>query len=421
MKLSPSDHLPFDAVDASGAREQVADVVRASYGRLIAVLAAGSRDIELAEDVLADALEAALRRWPVSGIPHNPEAWILVTARNRMRDHFRSAAYRSNVKLEEGLREDPAEASHEWSTIPDERLALLFACAHPAVDASIHTPLMLQVVLGVEAKRIADVFAIPASAMAQRLVRAKRRIRDAGIPFTIPEPELMPSRLPPVLEAIYGGYAIDWMRPATAKPGENLAEEARYLALALVRLLDDEPEVLGLAALLSLSMARSAPEAEYVPLEDQDASRWDHAMIAEGEMLLKRAHSLGRAGRFQIEAAIQSVHCARATTGVTDWRALQTLYDALIAAAPSLGACVAHAVAVARVEGAAAGLRCLDAITEPGLQRFQPAWAARAHLLDEAGRFSDAARAYEKAISLTTPPGARSYLQRRLEAIEARG
>jgi len=253
-------------------------------------------------------------------------------------------------------------------------------------------------------------------AMAQRLVRAKRRIRDTRIPFVVPERGQMPARLTPVLEAIYGAYAIDFPLVAGTEPRGSLADESHYLATTLAELLPDEPEALGLAALISLSLARRPARGaagEFVPLDAQDPSLWDSELIALGEEYLHRARPRGRIGRFQLEAAIQSVHCARASSGVTDWRALRTLHEALLLIAPTLGARVAHAAAVGRVEGATAGLDALDTITDEAACRFQPAWVTRAHLLAEAGCAAEAVQAYERAISLTTDPGARGYLERR--------
>jgi len=401
--------------DAAARAEALA---RAAYGRLLAILAATDGDIESAEDCLADGFAHALRTWPESGVPDNPEAWLLTVARNRRSDLQRSAAYRLSDSLDEAAGENVSSVMEEIDpdAIPDRRLALLFVCAHPAIDPAVRTPLMLQAVLGFDASQIARAFALPDAAMAQRLVRAKRRIRDARIPFVVPERGEMASRLTPVLEAIYGAYAIDFPLVAGTELRDSLAAESQYLATVLAELLPDDPEVLGLAALISLSLARRAAHEtseEFVPLDEQDASRWDAALIAAGERYLHRASEMRRIGRFQLEAAIQSVHCARATSGVTDWGALRMLYAALLTIAPTLGARVAHAATVGRVDGAIAGLAALDAITDDAVQRFQPAWATRAHLLLEAGRVDDASTAYERAISLTTDPAMRAYLEGR--------
>ena len=394
------------------------ELARVAYGRLVAVLAAKDGDLESAEDCLADAFTQALRVWPETGIPSNPEAWLLTVARNRRKDIRGSAAHRLSDPLDDDVHSSALSVMEELDpdAIPDRRLALLFVCAHPAIDPAVRTPLMLQAVLGFDAKQIARAFAIPTAAMAQRLVRAKRRIRDARIPFAVPDRAQMPERLAPVLEAIYGAYAIDFPLVAGTEPRESLAEESHYLATALAELLPDEPEALGLAALISLSLARRPARGtveEFVPLDEQDPSLWDAELIAQGERYLRRARQLDRIGRFQIEAAIQSAHVARASSGVTAWRALLTLHNALLSVAPTLGARVAHAAAVGRVEGAESGIAALDAIDDEAVQRFQPAWATRAHLLAEAGRRAEAVRAYERAISLTTDIVARKYLEGR--------
>lgn len=401
--------------DVGARAEQLA---RAAYGRLLAILAAKNGDIESAEDSLADAFAQALRLWPETGIPSNPEAWLLTVARNRQHDVQRSAAHRLSVPLdgiEYGISE-PVLEELDADAIPDRRLALLFVCAHPAIDPAAHTPLMLQTVLGIDAEQIARAFVIPAAAMAQRLVRAKRRIRSAHIPFVVPERDQMAARVTPVLEGIYGAYAIDFSLVAGTEPRDSLTAESHYLATLLAELLPDEPEALGLAALISLSVARRAARAlddEFVPLDEQDPSQWDANLITLGEKYLHRAQGFDRIGRFQIEAAIQSVHCARAISGVTDWRALLKFHAALVTIAPTLGARVAHAAAIARVDGAQPGLEALDSITDAAVQRFQPAWATRAQLLAESGHTEDAMRAYQRAISLTTDVAARRYLERR--------
>ena len=400
------------------------ELARAAYGRLLAILAARDGDIEAAEDSLADAFLQALESWSTSGVPRNPEAWLLTVARNRQRDARRSAAHRLSDPLDDDSHNSALSIMEDIDpdAIPDRRLALLFVCAHPAIDPVVRTPLMLQTVLGFDAAHIARAFAIPAATMAQRLVRAKRRVHDARIPFVVPGRDKLRERIAPVLEAIYGAYAIDFPLVAGTGPRDSLAAESHVLAMTLAELLPGEPEALGLAALISLSLARRGARGTpdtFVPLDEQDPALWDRELIALGERYLNAARAHGYTGRFQIEAAIQSVHCARAISGDTDWRALRTLHSALVAIAPTLGARTAHAAAVGRVEGAAAGLAALDAITDDAVQRFQPAWAVRAHLLAEAGRKMDAVQAYERAIALTTDVRAPRYLESRL-AVHAR-
>ena len=405
--------------DATARAERAA---RESYGRLLALLASRSGDLAAAEDALADAFRAALETWPHQGVPDNPQAWLLTTARRRQIDGRRSAASRTSVSVDADELDHFAAPDGDPPTIPDERLKLMFVCAHPAIDAAARTPLMLQTVLGLEADRIGRVFLVPAAAMAQRLVRAKRKIKDAGIRFQVPEPSGIGERLEGVLEAVYGAFAIGWdaVDGAAAAGDDDLAEEARYLADLLVHLVPGDAEVLGLAALIALAAARRAARCDaqgrYVPLSEQDVARWDAPLIERGEKLLHAARTLGPIGRFQLEAAIQSVHAHRRVSGATDWPALALLYEGLMRQAPGLGAGVGRALAVGRARSPQDGLAALDRIDAAAAQAFQPYWAARADLLASGGQRQAAADAAERAAALTPDERVRRWLTDRVEA-----
>lgn len=412
--MGPEHLSARDAVQQ--AAEQAAEhVARTSYGRLVARLAASTGDLALAEDALSGALEEALRRWPGDGVPDNPEGWILTVARNRQRDVWKSSAHRTGRPLEQAEHVHTAETGAtnpgdlDLDAVGDRRLELMLVCAHPAIDPAVRAPLMLQSVLGIDAARIARVFAVAPSAMAQRLVRAKKRIRAARVPFAIPDRSVLAERLPAVFEAVYGCLAAQWDDDAAAV--DSLAGEAQYLAVTLAALLDDEPEAWGLAALTTFTLSRArAAEAPYVPLDEQDPVDWDGDLIAEAETYLRRTASARAPGRFALEAAIGAVHAARRRTGVLDLAALRTLYDALVLVAPTLGAQVARACVVGRIDGPEAGLALLadlDAAT------FQPWHAARADLLARAGRTDEAAAAYRRAAELSEDPRVVEFLLRR--------
>lgn len=392
---------------------------RTSYGRLLALLAAASGELASAEDALADAFERALTIWPRDGTPDNPDAWLLTVARNRLRDGWRSAATRTSVPLEPARHAPVHLDDVDPDAVGDRRLELLLVCAHPAIDAGVRTPLMLNTVLGYTAAQIAAAFALPAPTLAARLVRAKRRIRAARIPFRIPDRTALPGRLADVLEAIYGAYAIDW-RVGSPQPSPGLVHEALYLAETVARLVPTEPEAPGLAALICLSAARAPARTDaqghLVPLPEQDPARWDHDLVDRGRRHLRAAHALGRVGRFQLEAAVQAVHCARVETGRTDWTTLLELHRHLHALAPTLGATTALAAVTAEVDGPAAGLAVLDRLGEEA-SRFQPAWATRADLLRRLHRPTEAAVAYGEAVALTADPAERAHLERLRDSV----
>src|SRR5271155_15212 len=319
------------------ARAAAARVARESYGKLVAYLAAASRDVPGAEDALADAFAAALAVWPAQGVPSNPEGWLATTARRRLIDAARrrrtaEAASDALTLIDADLK----EAAEAAASIPDRRLALMFACAHPAIEESVRAPLMLQTILGLDAAAVASAFLVSPTAMGQRLARAKAKIRLAGVPFRIPEREELPQRLSVALEAIYAAFSHGWAEAFSDDPrGRNLAEEAIWLGRVVVSLAPNEPEAMGLMALMlsppARREARRDAKGRYVPLSEQDTGSWDQAAIAEAEGLLRSAGALGAPGRFQLAAAVQSVHAARRLTGITDWQAIAVLYDALFA------------------------------------------------------------------------------------------
>lgn len=390
----------------AGARAAAERAARDSYGRLVALLAASTGDLAQAEDALADAFERALTTWPADGVPRAPDAWLLTVARNRLRDVWRSAAVRRSAPLDDSCAPAaPDGVDVDPDAIEDRRLALLFVCAHPAIAPDVRTPLMMQTVLGLDSQVVARAFAVSPGAMQQRLVRAKRRIARARIPFVVPDRRSMPERLPAVLEAVYGCAAVTWRQD-----GRELAGEAQHLAVVLASLLDDDAEAWALAALVTLSLARRQAGDAFVPLDEQDPSTWDEHLVAEGESYLRRATRPGPPGRFRLEAAIQAVHCDRRRTGVVDWTALRTLYRALDAVAPSLGSRTALAVVVGRLDGPEAGLAALPPEPVPA---FQPWWAARGDLLARAGRPDEAADAFARAAALSDDDAVRDYLEGR--------
>jgi RNA polymerase sigma-70 factor, ECF subfamily len=406
------------------ARAAATRVARESYGKLVAYLAAPARDVPGAEDALADAFAAALAVWPVQGVPANPEGWLAKAARRRLVDAHRRR--RSADRASETLiliDSELKEASGAAASIPDRRLALMFACAHPAIEESIRAPLMLQTILGLDAAAIASAFLVSPAAMGQRLSRAKAKIRLAGVPFRIPEPEDLPERLGVALEAIYAAFSHGWAEAFSDDPrGRNLADEAIWLGRVVVGLAPAEPEAMGLLALMLYAHARREARRDssgrYVPLSDQETCAWDAAAIGEAEDLLQAASASLAPGRFQLEAAVQSVHTARRLTGRTDWQAIAALYDALFALTGSPVVAINRAAAVAHARGAAAGLALLEEVgAEGGLDGFEPYWVARADLCARLGQIGEARKAYSLAIGLQSDPAARAFLIERLAAL----
>jgi predicted RNA polymerase sigma factor len=407
------------------ARRTADAVARRSYGKLIAFLAARTRDVAAAEDALSEAFASALASWPRNGCPANPEAWLLTVARRKLIDVGRRERGGELATAETQLLAEGLDAASAETEIPDRRLALMFACAHPAIEAGIRAPLILQVVLGLDAKTIASAFLTSPAAMGKRLVRAKDKIRQAGIPFAVPEREELPGRLDAVLDAIYAAFSEGWTDPGgTDVARRELTEEAMFLARLVCQLLPAEPEPLGLLALLLHAEARRGArrnaDGEYVPLAEQDSALWDSRMIVEAEALLRHASTLGSIGRYQLEAALQSAHVHRCLTGRPNWAEVLQLYDALLALAGSPIVAINRAVAVAETQGAGTALEALQEVAaDARLAQYQPYWAARAELLARTGAHGEARQAYDVAIGLERDPVVRRFLQRRRSALPA--
>jgi RNA polymerase sigma-70 factor (ECF subfamily) len=405
--------------EAARAAERVA---RESYGRLVAFLAARTRDVAGAEDALAEAFATALRIWPVDGVPSNPDAWLLTVARRRQTDALRRRTTRRAGEEHLMMMADEIEAAAQSpDAIPDRRLALMFACAHPAIERGMRAPLILQTILGLTAIDIAAAFLIPPATMGQRLVRAKARIKDAGIPFGIPDKEDLPERLHAVLDAIYAAYAKGWAEIGDAASAQ-LADEAIWLARLVVSLLPDQPEAKGMLALMLYTearrAARRAPDGAYVPLEEQDTSLWDDSLIGLAEALLHAANAGGPSGRYQIEAAIQSAHIARRTLGANTWPAILALYDHLLVLSASPVVALNRAIALAELEGPDAALAAIAPLTaDKRMADYQPYWAGRGHLLARTGRRGESREALTLALGLTTDTAVRHYLQCQIQRL----
>jgi predicted RNA polymerase sigma factor len=407
-------------VTLEGALGTADAVARRSYGKLIALLAAGTGDVAAAEDALSDAFAAALTTWPRDGVPVNPEGWLLTTARRRSIDAGRRRGVAEAAGQHLQLAAEDVRDGAPAPEIPDRRLALMFACAHPDIDAAIRAPLMLQVIVGLDARRIASAFLTSPPAMAKRLVRAKAAIRDAGVPFRIPGREELAGRLAAVLDAIYAAFAEGWSDPGGTDLGRrDLTDEALFLARLVAGLLPGEPEALGLLALLLHAEARRTARRDvrgaYVPFAEQDPSAWNAAMIDDAEGLLRRAATIGTIGRYQLEAAIQSAHVHRRRTGTDNREDVVQLYDGLSRLTGSLVVAINRALAIAEWRGAAAGLAALDVLApDARLVDYQPWWAARADLLGRVGAAGEACAAYRMAIGLERDPSVREFLHRRL-------
>jgi predicted RNA polymerase sigma factor len=403
--------------DEESTHRTIERVARESYGRLVAYLSSHTRDVASAEDALGNALVAALTAWPRDGVPQNPEAWLLTAARRSFIDlvRHRRVAEASEPTLQLLREEREMTVSAEF---PDERLKLLFVCAHPAIDPALHTPLMLQTVLGLDAARIAHAFLVSPTTMGQRLVRAKTKIRNGGIQFEVPQERELPKRLDAVLEAIYAAFGIGWDDMAGVdQSGRDLAEEAIWLARVLLQLMPREAEVRGLLALMlhceARRPARRGPDGRYVPLSDQDPKKWSKPLIDEAERYLGEAASRGGTGRFQLEAAIQSVHAERMRSGQTEWKAIMLFYEQLVRISPTLGTRTGYAAAVGEANGPESGLMVLDGIDPDAVSAYQPYWAVRAHLLQRLGKTSEASDAFDRAIGLAEDSAVRQFLLQR--------
>ncbi|HEY6745744.1 MAG TPA: RNA polymerase sigma factor [Mycobacteriales bacterium] len=395
--------------------DEVARVYRQEYGRCVATLVRVLGDIDLAEEAVQEAFATAVEKWPGTGLPPNPGAWIVTTARNKAIDRLRREAARDDKHAQAALLHQPAEPK-EVGPVRDDQLRLIFTCCHPSLAPAAQVALTLRLLGGLETPEIARAFLVPEATMAQRIVRAKRKIKDAGIPYRIPAEAELPRRLPPVLAVLYlifnEGYA--------ASSGDDLVRadlcaEAIRLTRELAGLMPDEAEVAGLLALLLLTEsrrpARTGPDGALVLLPDQDRSRWDQALIADGQALVRACLRRNQPGPYQIQAAIAAVHSDAPTGADTDWSQILALYDQLIVVAPTPVVALNRAVAVAERHGPAAGLAELDRLDLPGYHLFH---ATRADLLSRLGRSAEAARAYERALELATNATERAFLAGRL-------
>jgi len=378
--------------------------------------------VACAEDLLADAFAAAIEQWPSQGVPDNPDGWLVTVAKRRHLDLLRRGQVRMDGEPQlHRLACEIEEASRASEELPDRRLALMFACAHPLIERGARAPLILQTVLGISAKVIASAFLVSPGSVSQRLVRAKAHIKEAGIPFSVPDPNDMPERLNAVLEAIYAAYSTGWDE---AKEGaSDLAPEAIWLSGLMAKTLPDEPEAKALLAMMCYAEARRNARRDregcYVPIDEQDVALWDRTQIAHAEKLLHACNRGGPSGRYQLEAAIQSAHIARRLTGANCWPAIVALYDHLVALTRSPVAALNRAAALAEVAGPDAALAELRAISaDKRMLGYQPYWATLGHLHLRAGHLDDGREALRVAIGLSTDEAVRHYLRLQLNAAD---
>lgn len=394
--------------------DQAMILTRDGWGRIIALIASADGDLDGAEDALSSALERGVNVWRERGVPTNPEGWLYRVALNARKDVWKSAAARTSAAWDPAVHEG-TDSPHDPDVLPDRRLELLGACAHPDIDPGVRPLLMLSAVMGMSGKQIATGMALPAATVAARLTRAKKRIATLGIGFGLPDRNELEARLPDIHEAIYGAFAIDWVH-AAPQPRNGIIGETLYLSRLLAELCPSDGESHGLAALIHLSAARfparRSQDGLFIPLRDQDPGAWDAVLIARGEHHLRAVHRSGEIGRFGLQAAIQVLHMSGVRTGQTDWPMLLRLHDDLERMAPSLGGAVSRAAVLAEIDGPGAGLAVLESLAGR-VAAFQPAWALRAHLLTRAQRTHEARLAYLHAIELTTDPAERAYLASR--------
>jgi RNA polymerase sigma-70 factor (ECF subfamily) len=408
------------------ARDAAERIARIAYGRILAFLAVRWRDVVAAEDALADAFEAALERWPTSGVPEEPERWLATVALRRLSDGARHARLRERTDVVDTLRtmqEQPMIPDGD-RRIPDHRIRLMLVCAHPAIDVATRPALILQVVLGIEARTMAPAFLSSPEAMTKRLVRAKAKVRAAGLPFEEPSAEALPERLSALLEAIYAAYALASEGAIVDRdPRDDLRSEALTLAEIVANALPDDAEALGFHALLSFCEARrpaqTDADGELVPLLEQAPSLWDARLLDQGFRRLAKAATLGSHGPFQLEAAIQAAHCHRAKSGATPWAEIAILYERLVAHWPTVGAEVGLAIARAHADGEPSrGEALLRAMPSAAVRSFQPWWVACAHLAEMRGDAREERRCLTMALALTTAPRLQRFLRRKLLSID---